>query len=118
MEPSQTSALGPMEGLAAQVLQALQTRSKCTSPQQNFKVGDIFLPKDEALCDMSWPMVVITTVHPGRDGLIGMVDLRARGKTYRRSTDRLVLLVPADQDRHDRGEDVETPTGCRGSNRT
>ena len=99
-------------------LQALQTRSKLTSPQRNFKVGDVVLLKDEALRDRSWPMAVITTVHPGRNGLVHVVDLRARGKTYRRFTDCLVLLVPADQDRDDRGEDVESPTGHRGSNRT
>ena len=46
-------------------LQALQTRSKWTSPQWNFKVGDVVLLKDEALRDKSWPMAVITTVHPG-----------------------------------------------------
>ena len=99
-------------------LQALQTRSKWTLPQRNFKVGDVVLLKDEALRDRSWPMAVITTVHPGCNGLVHVVDLRARGKTYRRSTDRLVLLVPADQDRDDRGEDVEAPTRHKGSNRT
>ena len=52
----------------------------------------------------------ITNTHQGKNNLVCVVYLLSHGKTYRRSTDRLVLLVPADNDSGDRGEDVEVLT--------
>ena len=38
-----------------------------------------------------WPLVKITAVYPGRDGLVRTVDVQCNGKTYRRA---IHLLVP------------------------
>ena len=87
-------------------LQALQSRTKWTSPCCNFKVGDVVLLKDESLLDRSWPMAIITEVFSGPDNLVRVVNLRIKDKVYRRAVDRLVLLLP-DESEGDRGEDVE-----------
>ena len=64
------------------------------------------LLKDEALAeDREWPLAIITETHPGRDGVVRVVDLRIRGHTYKRSVDRLVLLLPVKTE-GDRGEYV------------
>ena len=50
---------------------------------------------------------MITASHPGRDGLVSVVDLLTKGKTYRRDIDHLVLLVPMEDNQSNRGEDVK-----------
>ena len=84
-------------------LQSLQSSTCWTSPTRDFQVGDVVLLKDTALLTHTWPMIVIVRVFPGKDG---HVDLRIHRKIYRRSTDRLVLLVPVTENSHDQGEYV------------
>ena len=91
---------------SSRYLQSLQSRSKWNSTTRSFQIGDVVLLKDEALAeDRKWPLAIITETHPGRDGVVRVVDLRIRGHTYRRSVDRLVLLLPVKTE-GDRGEYV------------
>ena len=42
----------------------------------------------------SWPLAVVTEVHPGLDGQIQTVTLRTYKGTYKRPVVKLVLLIP------------------------
>ena len=79
-------------------LQALQARSKWQSRTRNFRKGDIVLLKDDTLTQRTWPLAIILSTSPGSDGLVRVVNVRCLGNVYRRTTNRLVLLVPATED--------------------
>ena len=75
-------------------LQSLIARAKWKRPEREFHVNDIVIIKDdETFGHRTWPLARITKLFQGQDNLTRVVDLSCRGKTYRRSTDRLVLLV-------------------------
>ncbi len=74
-------------------LQSLSARQKCTKVQRNFREGDIVLLKDESIPHRTWPLAKVMKTFPGSDGLTRVVELLCQGHTYKRSTDRLILLV-------------------------
>ncbi len=69
-------------------------------------VGDIVIVKDDALAGRSWPLGRITATHQGDDGIVRVVDVLLRGKEYRRSTNRLILLLEEDIGASSPPEDV------------
>ncbi len=78
---------------SARYLQSLQARSKWQHTSRNFKKGDVVIIKDETLVHRTWPLARVEQTYPGEDGLVRTVDLICQGKIFRRSTNRLVLLV-------------------------
>ncbi len=78
-------------------IQSLQDRSKWTTSQPNLKIGDIVLLCDETLAeDRNWPLGKITATYPGRDELVRVVQLRSKGRIYKRAIHRLVKLPTED----------------------
>ncbi len=73
-------------------LSSLAVRAKWIQPGRPPQVGDVVFVKDETLATRQWPVAVITEVFPGDDGQIRVVELRCKGKTYRRATERLIPL--------------------------
>jgi len=73
-------------------LSSLAVRAKWIQPGRPPQVGDVVFVKDETLVTRQWPVAVITDVFPGDDGQIRVVELRCKGKTYRRATERLIPL--------------------------
>jgi len=67
-------------------------RSKWTHKGRNLVKGDLVFVRDETLRTLDWPIAIVTDTHPGEDGITRVVSLRCRGKEYRRSVDRLILL--------------------------
>ncbi len=82
---------------SARYLQSLLERTKWSKPSRNFQPGDVVLLKDEVLKHRGWPLARVLKTYPGDDGLVRAVDLRCQGKTYKRSTHRLVLITGEDQ---------------------
>ncbi len=75
-------------------LQILQKRHKWKSTHRNFRVGDIVLVKDQVLFTHSWPLALVTKLHPGSDGCVRTVTIRTSKGIYTRPIVKLVLLVP------------------------
>ncbi len=74
-------------------LQALNARSKWRDCHRNTQVGDLVLIKDEVLTVRSWPLERVIRTYPGTDGRVRVVDVFCNGHTYKRATNRLVLLI-------------------------
>jgi len=74
-------------------VQALAARSKWIRPRRNFRVGDIVLLKDSMFSHSHYPLARIQETFPGDDGHVRVVKLLCQGTSYKRSTDRLILLV-------------------------
>ena len=102
--------------LEQQVPSVLAGKKHVDKNPLDFQVGDIVLIKDENLLDKIWPMAIMTSVYPGKDGLVRLVNIRARGKSYKCTTDRLVLLMPAGDDGGEEGEHVRAPTALSSDN--
>lgn len=87
-------------------LPALQQRNQWKRPNRTFKVGDLVMIKDVDCFQRVWPLARITEVYPGPDGLIRAVDVWFRGKTWRRTTHKLVHLCSEHEGDTPRGENV------------
>lgn len=72
----------------------LQKRQKWNHLQRDFKSGDLVLLKDQELYQRSWPLAVVTAVHPGNDGHVRAVTVRTRKGSYTQPVVKLVLLLP------------------------
>ena len=55
-------------------------------------VGDMVLYMTQDTPRGMWPLGKVVDVFPGGDGLVRVVDILAKGKTYRRPTKLLVPL--------------------------
>ncbi len=73
-------------------LSSLAVRAKWIQPGRPPQVGDVVFVKDETLVTRQMPVAVITDVFPVDNGQIRVVELRCKGKTYRRATERLIPL--------------------------
>ncbi|XP_055309915.1 uncharacterized protein LOC129573450, partial [Sitodiplosis mosellana] len=70
----------------------LQTRSKWNEPQENLKIGDMVLLKEENTPALRWPLGRVKEVFPGKDGLVRVVAVSAKNKTYKRPIVKLAKL--------------------------
>jgi len=74
-------------------LAQLQYRKKWRQKKENMKIGQIVLVKEENNPKpFSWPMGKIIATHPGKDGLVRVVDVLFNGTIKRRPVTQLVLL--------------------------
>lgn len=53
----------------------LQQRSKWTSSKNNIKIGDLVLVHTPS-APLTWPLARVTGTHPGKDGIVRVVDLK------------------------------------------
>ena len=56
-------------------------------------VGKILMMLDESLPRTQWPLGRVVATYPGKDGKVRVVDVKVKGKVYKRSVH---LLVPLD----------------------
>lgn len=55
----------------------LQQRSKWTKDQVNLKNGDLVLVHTPS-ASLNWPLARITGLHPGKDGVVRVLDLKTQ----------------------------------------
>ena len=82
-------------------LLTLQPRQKWNQPRRNLHVGDIILLKDDSLPRCSWSMGKVDAIEPDRNGFVRSVTVKTQVSSLRRPVDRLVLLVPIDEQFND-----------------
>jgi hypothetical protein len=73
-------------------LPQLQLRQKWLKTNPNLKVGDIVLIVDENSPRGLWPMGLVISVSPGRDGLVCSAKIRTKSTTLVRPITKLVRL--------------------------
>lgn len=71
----------------------LQQRTKWQTRHPNLKLGQMVLIKDERCPPLKWPLGRITSVHPGPDGAVRVVDIRTSQGTVRRALNRICPLL-------------------------
>ena len=78
---------------SAEYLQSLQARNKRKKPQENLRVGDLVLVKDEELYLRVWPLARVEKTYTGTDGKLRVADVRMGSKIYRRPVCKIVPLL-------------------------
>ncbi len=78
-------------------LSSLAARTKWQRPGRQLQVGDLVFLKDETLVVRQWPVALVTATYPGDDQQTRVVEVRCRGHTYRRATNRLIPLLREDE---------------------
>ena len=56
------------------------------------KLGDLVIIVDEQFKRNSWLRGLIVAVHPGRDGIIRVADVKTQSGVYRRPVSKLCIL--------------------------
>ena len=72
-------------------LQSVQAWYKWHKTGPNFKERDVVFLKDQTMGTPHWPLALVLKTYPRKDGLVRIVDVRCRGKTYRRPVHKFVL---------------------------
>ena len=76
-----------------EILPTLGPRQKWTQDNRNYEVGDEVLVVDKNLPRYRWNLGRITAVHPGRDGVVRVVDVKGEnGDILQKTVHRLVPL--------------------------
>ena len=75
-------------------LSTLQKLQKWHVPTRNMAVGDIVLVREDGLVPCQWPLARIVNCHPGKDGVIRVVDIKTSTGAYTRPVHKVVLLLP------------------------
>lgn len=81
-------------------LPSLQQRQKWTVPRRNLQVGDLVLLRDKQTVRNYWPMAIVMTTFPGKDGHVRKVEIKTTDqgdtRTFLRPVAEVVLLLPKD----------------------
>lgn len=70
----------------------LQKRPKWNEIESNLKEGELVLVMDEINPPLRWPLGRITKTYPGADGLVRVLKVEMKGKTYKRPVGKLSKL--------------------------
>lgn len=84
-------------GFRKDYLSSLQSRYKWNTKEQNLRVNEIVLIKEDNTPAGVWPMGRVIETYPGVDGLVRNVKVRTQGTEFRRPVQKLIKLqVEAD----------------------
>ncbi|CAI6372727.1 unnamed protein product [Macrosiphum euphorbiae] len=83
----------------SEYLPQCQRKGKWLKRTRSAVVGDIAILKNELLPPLQWPLVRITEIHPGRDGIVRAVTVRnSAGQLFSRPVVKLAFLpIPEDE---------------------
>ncbi|GFV35979.1 integrase catalytic domain-containing protein [Trichonephila clavipes] len=70
----------------------LQKRTKWKSPNNNFKVEEIVINKEDNIPPATWPLGKVIETHPGKDGVVRVVTLRTVKGQFKRPIHKLCKL--------------------------
>ncbi|CAB0036794.1 unnamed protein product [Trichogramma brassicae] len=77
---------------SSQYLHQLQSISKWHHPSHAISIGSLVLITNEALPPCQWPLARVIKLHPGKDGLTRVVDLKTAQSILTRPLTKLVVL--------------------------
>ncbi|XP_071580259.1 uncharacterized protein [Temnothorax nylanderi] len=77
---------------SSEYLQALNSRQKWRTKDDNPRVGDLCLVRGEQTAPTKWPLARVTAIHPGEDEQVRVVTIRTAVTTLKLPTTKIVLL--------------------------
>ena len=82
-------------------LVVLQERSKWQYSQRDLVEGDIVMLRDENAPRNVWSLALVEQAEPGSEGHARSVVVKTRGATLRRPINKLVLILPKEEQEGD-----------------
>ena len=79
-------------------LPSLMSRSKWRQKQRDFRVGDVVLIAEPNVARGKWHMGTVSEVHPSRDQMVRVVQVKTKDGVYTRPIHRLCLLESVDNE--------------------
>lgn len=80
-------------------LDQFQPRAKWPEKHPNVKVGQIVVVSDDNIPPSRWPLGRVTAVHPAKDGLIRVVDVKINDTITKRPIHRLgIIPIPENEE--------------------
>ncbi|GBM35801.1 hypothetical protein AVEN_108988-1 [Araneus ventricosus] len=73
-------------------LNGLQQRKKLVVNNENLKIGDMVLIREENLSPCKWLMGRVIALYPGRDNKVRVVDVKTSKGIYKRSINKFSVL--------------------------
>jgi hypothetical protein len=73
-------------------LHLLQQRPKWKLQVPNIQIGDVVNTKEDNVPPLVWKMAVVSNLHPGHDGIVGVVILRTAKGTLKRPITKICVL--------------------------
>lgn len=77
-------------------LHQLQQRYKWQTTQENMKIGDVVLVKENNITPSKWPPAKIVDVHPDADGMVRVVSIKNPDKAVTKRPIHKVILLSED----------------------
>ncbi|XP_038119971.1 uncharacterized protein LOC119770011 [Culex quinquefasciatus] len=77
---------------STEYLTQLQNRAKWSTRTPNVKEGMVVLLREDNLPPQTWKLAVIIKTHPGEDGAVRVVDLKAADSSFRRPISKISPL--------------------------
>jgi len=79
-------------------LPSLISRSRWRPKQRDFRVGDVVLIAEPNVARGKWHMGTVSEVHPSRDQMVRVVQVKTKDGVYTRPIHRLCLLESVDNE--------------------
>lgn len=76
----------------------LQRAAKWHQKTKNLTVGDVVVLIEDKIMPTQWPMARIVCIHPGKDGVVRVADVKTPTGIYRRPIHKLAKLLPIDDE--------------------
>ena len=70
---------------------------KWQHPTRNIRIGDLVVIKEDAPICNQWPLAKVLNVHPGKDGLVRVAQIKTADGTYTRPITKLAVILPIDE---------------------
>ncbi|XP_071581642.1 uncharacterized protein [Temnothorax nylanderi] len=77
---------------SSEYLQALNSRQKWRTKDDNPRVGDLCSVRGEQTAPTKWPLARVTAIHPGEDEQVRVVTIRNAITTLKRPMMKIILL--------------------------
>lgn len=81
---------------SSEYISSLRKFAKWHTATRNARIGDIVLLQEDGLVPCTWPLGRITSVHPGKDGIVRVVTVRTATGTYKRPITKVAPLLSVD----------------------
>ena len=75
----------------------LRKHSKWKRPNDNFRVEDVVVVKEDNLVLLQWPIALVIETNAGTDGLTRVVTLKTKDGTYKQPITKVALLLPCEK---------------------
>jgi len=79
-------------------LQSLQQRQRWQRTSPNLQPDDLVLLREDKSAPLHWPTVVITDIHPGKDGIVRVVTIRTPKGVFKRPITKMCPLPPVNSE--------------------